>query len=166
MTKPVSSSSISRRQRRDKINGSASMSLIRRLTWMRLHRMTSLRLLRIYFVIFAAALVGLLAFIGWISSGEIEREADDVLSWQLRYLRLLPEAQLADAIRTHLVSGNLHIHYYGLFTPSGARIAGDVLTLPPHLPLWPRGETLEHTLPLADTARAPVVRVMAQRGAD
>jgi signal transduction histidine kinase len=125
-----------------------------------------MRLLRIYFVIFAAALVGLLAFIAWISSGEITRESDDVLSWQLRYLRLLPEAQLADTIRTHLVHANLRIHYYGLFAPSGARIAGDVLALPPHLPIWPRGETLEHTLPVAEIARAPVVRVMAERSAD
>jgi signal transduction histidine kinase len=38
--------------------------------------------------------------------------------------------------------------------------------LPVHLPVWPRGETLEHTLPLADVARPPVVRVMAERTAD
>jgi signal transduction histidine kinase len=158
--------SVSRRERREKLNGRGSMTLIGRMTSMRLHRMTSLRLLRMYFVIFTAALVGLLAFIGWISSGEITRESDDVLSWQLRYLRLLPENQLADVIRTHLVYRNLHIHYYGLFAPDGARIAGDVLALPPHLPLWPRGETLEHTLPVADIARSPVVRVMAERSAD
>src|ERR1700758_2235188 len=100
------------------------MTLIRRMTSMRLHMMTSLRLLRIYFAIFTAALVGLLAFIGWISSGEITRESDDVLSWQLRFLRRIPEAQLADAIRTRLVYGNLDIRYYGLFAPNGARIAG------------------------------------------
>jgi signal transduction histidine kinase len=133
---------------------------------MRLHRMTSLRLLRIYFMIFAAALVGLLAFIGWISSGEITRESDDILSWQLRYLRLLPEAQLADAIRTPVVDGNLHIHYCGLFARDGTRIAGDVLALPPHLPLWPRGETLEHTLTVSHMAQSPVARVMAERTAD
>jgi hypothetical protein len=133
---------------------------------MRLHRMMSLRLLRIYFAIFAVALIGLLAFIGWISSGEIARESDDVLKWQVRYLRGIPQAQLADMIRTRAIYGNLHIHYYGLFAANGARIAGDVLALPSPLPVWPQGKTLEHTLPVAGMERSPVVRIMVERCPD
>jgi signal transduction histidine kinase len=142
------------------------MNLIRRMTSLPLHRMTSLRLLRVYFAVFAIALVGLAAFIGWISSKEIARETDSVLGWQMRYLRLTPDAQLADTIRRRVANGSAHIHYYGLFDSDGKRIAGDVLALPATLPTWPHGETLDHTLRLSGVVRAPVVRVMAVRRTD
>jgi HAMP domain-containing protein len=125
--------------------------------------MTSLRLLRVYFLIFTVALVSLLAFIGWISLGEITRETDSVLNWQLRYLRRLPQDELAETIRRRTAYGHLHIRYYGLFDRDGKRVAGDILHLPQQLPDSSDGETLEHTLKVDGIARSPVVRIVTGR---
>ncbi|WP_429282997.1 ATP-binding protein [Paraburkholderia sp. GAS41] len=108
----------------------------------------------------------LLGFIGWAVTGDMERETDVVMEWQLIYFDSMPHGELADAIHRRLEHERMHANYYGLFTADGQHVAGDVLTLPPDLPANRQGMTLKHTLQLMGGEPAPVVRAMAERRHD
>jgi signal transduction histidine kinase len=127
---------------------------------------TTFRLLSIYAVIFSFSVMLLLGFIGWSVTGDMERETDVVMEWQLIYFDSLPDSQLNDAIHRRLERERMHTNYYGLFAPDGSRIAGDVTALPSGVPANRKGVTLEHTLPIDSGELAPVVRAMAQRRKD
>ncbi|MCX4160262.1 MULTISPECIES: HAMP domain-containing sensor histidine kinase [Paraburkholderia] len=105
----------------------------------------------------------LLGFIGWAVTGDMERETDVPMDWQLIYLDSMPQEQLADAIHRRLEHERMHTNFYGLFSADGQHIAGDILKLPPELAGHRRGRTLEHTLVIEGDQHAPVVRAMAER---
>jgi len=141
------------------------MRPIRRKTWIQLYRMMSLRLLFVYFLVFAALLMTLLTSIGWVAFNELTNETDRVLTWKLRYFRTIPDADLARAINRRLEFEHLHQNYYGLFDKNGVPVAGDVLALPPHLPPRQTGLTLKRTLTVI-APDPPTVRVMVETRGD
>lgn len=124
---------------------------------------TSFRLLLIYAGIFSVSLMLLLAFAGWAVTGEMERQTDMVMEWQLRYFRSIPADELATAIHQRLEREHMHTNYYALFDSNGRRIAGDVLAFPAGVPVGASGVTLSHTLAVEAGRKSPVVRAMAQR---
>jgi signal transduction histidine kinase len=132
---------------------------------MQLYRMMSLRLLFVYFLVFAALLMTLLTSIGWVAFNELTNETDRVLTWKLRYFRTIPDADLARAVNRRLEFEHLHQNYYGLFDKNGESVAGDVLALPPQLPPRQTGLTLERTLTVV-APEPPTVRVMVETRAD
>ncbi|WP_408380303.1 HAMP domain-containing sensor histidine kinase [Paraburkholderia megapolitana] len=117
----------------------------------------------VYAVIFSLSVMLLLGFIGWAVTGDMERETDVPMDWQLIYLDSMPQEQLADAIHRRLEHERMHTNFYGLFSADGQHIAGDILKLPPELAGHRRGRTLEHTLVIEGDQHAPVVRAMAER---
>jgi signal transduction histidine kinase len=127
---------------------------------------STFRLITVYAVIFSISVMLLLGFIGWAVTGDMERETDVVMEWQLIYFDSMPHGELADAIHRRLEHERMHANYYGLFTADGQHVAGDVLTLPPDLPANRQGMTLKHTLQLMGGEPAPVVRAMAERRHD
>jgi signal transduction histidine kinase len=134
---------------------------------------TTFRLLSVYAVIFSFSVMLLLGFIGWTVTGDMERETDFVMDWQLIYFDSLPDNQLNDAIHRRLERERMHTNYYGLFAPDGSHLAGDVIAMPPGLPASSKsgtanrkGVTLNHTLPIEGNVEAPVVRAMAQKRKD
>lgn len=124
---------------------------------------TTFRLITVYAVIFSLSVMLLLGFIGWAVTGDMERETDVPMDWQLIYLDSMPHEQLADAIHRRLEHERMHTNFYGLFSADGQHIAGDILKLPPELAVHRRGRTLEHTLVIEGDQHAPVVRAMAER---
>ncbi|HLX01275.1 MAG TPA: methyl-accepting chemotaxis protein, partial [Trinickia sp.] len=108
----------------------------------------------------------LLGFIGWTVTGDMERETDVVMDWQLIYFDSLPDNQINEAIHRRLERERMHSNYYGLFAPDGSHLAGDVVALPPGVPATREGVTLNHTLPIEGNSEAPVVRAMAQKRKD
>ena len=127
---------------------------------------TTFRLLSVYAVIFSFSVMLLLGFIGWAVTGDMERETDVVMDWQLIYFDSLPDSGLADAIHRRIEHERMHTNYYGLFAAVGRLLAGDVLAYPGALPTNRTGKTLDLTLALGRNDQAPVVRAMAERRED
>jgi signal transduction histidine kinase len=127
---------------------------------------TTFRLLTTYAVIFSFSVMLLLGYIGWAVTGDMERETDVVMDWQLIYFDSLPDSALNNAIYRRLERERMHTNYYGLFAPDGTHLAGDVATMPPDVPPTREGVTLQHTLSIEGGEPAPVVRAMAQRRKD
>jgi signal transduction histidine kinase len=127
---------------------------------------TTFRLITVYAVIFSISVMSLLGFIGWAVTGDMERETDVVMEWQFIYFDSMPHTDLATAIERRLEHERMHTNYYGLFAADGQHISGDVMKLPPDLPVNRRGVTLEHTLQVMSGQKAPVVRAMAERRSD
>jgi signal transduction histidine kinase len=127
---------------------------------------TTFRLLSVYGLIFTVSVILLLGFMSWVVTGEMERQNDLVMDWQLTYFDAIPHAQLAETIGHRLEHERMHDGYYGLFRPDGRYLAGDVTSLPPGMRTDRKGVTLDHTLPVAGADTAPVVRAMADRRHD
>jgi signal transduction histidine kinase len=134
----------------------------------RQRRWTSItaRLLSIYTVTFLFSMVLLLLFVEHAVTGQMEHEVDVVMNWQLIYFDSMPDNALADAIRGRLEKARLHTNYYGLYTPDGRMLAGDVAVFPSQLNVDRHGMTLAHTLSVTGNQPVPVVRAMAERRQD
>ena len=128
---------------------------------------TTFRLIAAYAVIFSISVMSLLGFIGAAVTGDMEHETDVVMQWQLIYFDSMPHTALADAIHRRLEHERMHANYYGLFTPDGRYVAGDVLALPPGLTAERHGVTLAgNALQTLSGEPSPVVRAMAERRHD
>ncbi|MFC0698294.1 sensor histidine kinase [Paraburkholderia humisilvae] len=119
-----------------------------------------------YGSIFAVSVMLLLGFMSWVVTGEMERQNDLVMDWQLKYFDAIPRAQLAKTIGHRVERERMHNAYYGLFRADGEPLAGDVTRLPPGMRTDRVGVTLNHTLPVNGTVDVPVVRAMADRRRD
>ena len=128
---------------------------------------TTFRLIAVYAVIFSISVMSLLGFIGAAVTGDMEHETDVVMQWQLIYFDSMPHSALADAIHRRLEHERMHANYYGLFSPDGHYVAGDVLALPPGLAPDRGGVTLaRNSLQTLSGEPSPVVRAMAERRRD
>jgi signal transduction histidine kinase len=108
----------------------------------------------------------LLSVLSYVVTGEMERQNDIVMEWQLIYLKSIPHGDVSEAVERRLEHERLHAAYYGLFSAEGKHLAGDVTSLPADMPTDRTPVTLDHTLPLNAGERAPVVRAMADRRDD
>jgi signal transduction histidine kinase len=136
------------------------------------HTMT-FRWLSVYAVTFAVSVMVLIGFIGWSVTGKMEVESDHLMRWEMSSFDSIADHDLLDAIQRRMEHAHVHASYFGLFKADGTRIAGDILAVPPGIAFVAKGGglsapgfTLNHTLPIQDTARSPVVRVMAEHRAD
>ncbi len=111
-------------------------------------------------------MTALLGFMNWVVTGEMERQNDIVMDWQLIYFDSIPHVELTQTIERRLERERMHAAYYGLFSADGRHLAGDVVSLPPGMPTDRRGVTLAYTLPVGPGVQAPVVRAMADRRRD
>jgi len=121
------------------------------------------RLLSVYALIFSVSLMLLLGYIALTVTRDMEHETDMVMRWEFTYFNAVPDAELPAAIARRLEREHMHPNYYGLFAADGRYLAGDVLTLPPGLPLPYVGVTYKNTLSVVGTDPAPVSRAMAER---
>jgi signal transduction histidine kinase len=128
----------------------------------RWHSATS-RLLIVYVLVFSCSIMMLLGVMSRFVTGEMERQNDQVMSWQITYMRSIPADRIVNVVRQRIEKENLHTAYYGLFSPSGAWLAGDVRQLPANVRIGAQPVTLEHTLPVIGDQASPVTRVMADR---
>jgi signal transduction histidine kinase len=124
--------------------------------------MTS-RLLFIYTVTFLFSMTLLLVFVEHAVTGQMEHEVDVVMDWQLIYFDSTPDNELAGAIRDRLANSRMDSNHYGLFTPDGRQVAGDVMVFPSQLAADRQGVTLAHTLSISGKQPVPMVRAMAER---
>ena len=127
---------------------------------------TTFRILSVYGLVFSVSVMTLLSVLSYVVTGEMERQNDIVMEWQLIYLKSIPHNDVAEAVERRLERERLHAAYYGLFSADGRHLAGDVTSLPPGMPTNRTPVTLDRTLPIDAGHRAPVVRAMADRRND
>ncbi|WP_395064345.1 ATP-binding protein [Paraburkholderia silvatlantica] len=106
-------------------------------------RTTTFRWLTSYAVIFSLGVMGLLGLIEFSVTHAMEREVDSGLRWQLRYFDSHADADLPSAIAARIGHDGLRRNHYGLFSPDGRPIAGDLDQLPPLIRLDHVGQAHE-----------------------
>ncbi len=121
------------------------------------------RSLFIYTVTFLFSMLLLLVFVESAVTRQMEHEVDIVMEWQLMYFDSTPDDVLGDTIESRLETAHLHVSYFGLFTPDGRHVAGDVTSLPSQLTADKRGLTLPPKLLLSASHPPPAMRAMAER---
>lgn len=122
--------------------------------------------LSIYAAIFALSVIVLIGFIAWSFTARMEAEGDSLLHWQLYYFESIPDQDLHAAIRRRLEQERMHVSYFGVFSPDGSHLAGDILSAPSELKPDSTGYWLDHTLVIKGEIEPPVVRAIAARRAD
>src|ERR1700761_4744145 len=124
-------------------------------------RTTTFRLSVLYGLIFALGLAALLGLVYLRSAVYLTGRVDRILAAEADGLQRAPPADLAGRIDEALGVGGQQNNVFALFTPAGARIAGDLAALPPTL--TPGGRPIE----VGATAMFPAAaRLMARRLAD
>lgn len=131
---------------------------------------STFRWLSAYAAIFTLCFMALLGFLEYSVGAAMEREADSAIHWQMRYFDSKGDDRLVSAIERRIERENRHANYYGLFTPDGQRIAGDIMALPHGLKFELASEshssTTGSTLMLAENPSTPTVRVMGETRAN
>jgi signal transduction histidine kinase len=131
---------------------------------MSLWRSTIFRLLLTFAVVLSASMAGLVYLNYWKSSTYTSRQADFNIDWQFAYFTALPQDQIAPQIQVHIRSETRRpINYYGLFSPAGEWLAGDILAIPSNLPLNGRGVWGQPELATNTIARPEYLRTKAMR---
>ena len=100
----------------------------------------------------------LLGLIGWAVTGNMERQTDAIMNWQLVYFDSVADSDLSTVIRMRLERERMHTNYYGLFTPDHRYLAGDVMTLPPQLPSDSSSMSIRRSFTVAGAEHPDVVR--------
>ena len=108
----------------------------------------------------------LLGLIGWAVTGNMERQTDAIMNWQLVYFDSVADSDLSTVIRMRLERERMHTNYYGLFTSDRRYLTGDVMALPPRLPSDGSSMTIRRSLRVAGVEHPPVARVKEERRAD
>ncbi|WP_261540168.1 sensor histidine kinase [Burkholderia multivorans] len=90
----------------------------------------------------------------------MEKNIDAVLAWQVLYFKSITDDDLIGRLAPRMEGDRLNANFYGLFSPNGQHLAGDILVVPNALPADGGGHTLKHTLHLAGSVKAPIVRAM------
>jgi signal transduction histidine kinase len=141
-------------------------SLTQAVAFARRWHSTSVRLLLIHAAVFSLSVMVLLGVIGWAVTGNMERETDAIMNWQLVYFDSVADSDLSTVIRRRIEFERMHTNYYGLFMPDHRYLAGDVTTLPPHLPSDGSSLRIRGSFMVAGATHPSVVRAKEERRAD
>jgi signal transduction histidine kinase len=97
-------------------------------------RTTTFRLSLLYCSVFVLVVVALLGVIYWRTAGEMTRQTDEVIEFEIGAFRKLTRPDLETRIAFEMARDVRLINVYGLFDERGSHIAGNLLALPQHLP--------------------------------
>jgi signal transduction histidine kinase len=127
---------------------------------------TTFRWLSAYAAVFTLCFMALLGYLEYSVGAAMEREADSGIRWQMRYFDSKSDDEVVPIVGRRLERENRHTNYYGLFTPDGHRITGDIMEIPAGLIFERAGESHSasrgRTLVLEQNDSMPTVRVMGE----
>jgi signal transduction histidine kinase len=121
-------------------------------------RTTTFRLALVYGAVFSAGVVALLALIYASAAGFLTGQMDEIVIGQAHALQTTAPAALPAQVRQAETEDVRNVDYYGLYTPGGAWIAGNVRALPAGMPLTGAPRAL-HAPGLQPGARALAERL-------
>ena len=125
-------------------------------------RTIAFRLTLLYSLFFAACIILLLGFVYWQTATEMTRRIDQILKLEKDALLATDVTLLPEKLNRSILGDRRHVYFYGLFTPDGRPLAGNIARFPSQLA---DGKTIrEITLPVADApSRSTPVRAMLTR---
>jgi hypothetical protein len=83
-------------------------SLTQTVAFARRWHSTSVRLLLLHAAIFSLSVMVLLGLIGWAVTGNMERQTDAIMNWQLVYFDSVADSDLSTVIRMRLERERMH----------------------------------------------------------
>jgi len=122
-----------------------------------LWRTTTFRLTLVYGAVFSAGVMALLGLIYASAAVFLTHQMDEIVIGQARALHGVSSAALPETVREVETQDVRNVNFYGLFTPSGVWIAGNVRALPRDVP--PDGVPRE----LREKGFQPGARALAER---
>ncbi len=93
------------------------------------------RLTLFYSLFFALCVVMLLGFVYWQTAREMNRRVDQILTLEKRHFASLAQDRLPEEIERSVARDQRHVYIYGLFSPEGRVIAGNMDQLPGGVPM-------------------------------
>jgi signal transduction histidine kinase len=120
---------------------------------------TAARLSLFYGLIFAVGVIAVLGLVYFQSAIYLTDRDDRILHGEARLMAGYSAANLGDQIQDALSVDGSHINLYGLFSPDGRRITGNLETLPPTLKAGGRPIELSPSAAFPASARAIATRL-------
>ncbi|WP_024338407.1 MULTISPECIES: HAMP domain-containing histidine kinase [Bradyrhizobium] len=111
----------------------------------------------------ALFVAGLFAFVYQKLDNYLIARSDRMITTQINFMSDLPHGRRVRAVADHLQQDSRHVHYVGLFSAAGTRLAGNIDRVPSGLALdgTVQGARLN---PLeAAAGRGPIVRIVGRR---
>jgi len=136
----------------DNVNGAAMPVL----------RMSVIRVLSLYLLVFMAATSTFSAFIYWHSASALFTQTDSTLVWEARYFASFTGDALPKEIESQLAREK-PINFFGLFEADGSRVAGDIVALPDAAKRLASSGTVNLDIALRERPTPVRVRIIAQR---
>lgn len=112
--------------------------------------------------VFALFINVLFSFIYWRTDNYLIARSDRMIMQQMETIAALPPERQLDAIDVHIKQDSRGVHFAGLFDPSGRRIVGNVVRLPPALKIDDivQGAMVEGE---GEAGHAPAIRAVARK---
>jgi signal transduction histidine kinase len=136
----------------DNVNGAAMPVL----------RMSVVRALLLYLLVFTAATSLFSVVVYWRSANALYTQTDSTLVWEARYFASFTGDALAKEIDNQLARER-PINFFGLFEADGTRVAGDIVAPPDAIKRIESSGTTNLDIRLREQPAPVRVRVMAQR---
>ncbi|MGX1320031.1 signal transduction histidine kinase [Bradyrhizobium sp. USDA 377] len=111
----------------------------------------------------ALFVAALFAFIYWKIDDYLIMRSDRMIATQLNFLAELPPGRLNEAISDHLKQDSRGVQYAGLFDATGARLAGNIERLPPHIDLGGSVQSVRLARVAAPAVHDAVVKAAGRR---
>ncbi|WP_338759391.1 HAMP domain-containing sensor histidine kinase [Massilia sp. METH4] len=127
---------------------------------------TAFRWLSIYALGFTFVVVILLGCVGYNVADSSRRGTNVIMHWQRLSFDVVDDSVLAPTLDAMLEQARPHVDHYGLFSPEGHHLAGQILTLPAGLAPGADARILRSGLQLAGQDGAPVVYAYVMRRPD
>jgi signal transduction histidine kinase len=127
-----------------------------------LSRTVAFRLTLFYSLSFVAGIIILLGFVYWQTATAMTHRIDQILLLEKADFTTTPVEFLPAKINESIQGDRRHSYFYGLFSPDGHALAGNIPALPPGLP--PDGTIYEISLTTTDIPTQPfAVRALLTR---
>lgn len=125
-------------------------------------RMSLVRALLLYLLVFMAATSLFSTFVYWHSAGALYTQTDSTLVWEARYFASFANDALPGEINKQ-VARERPINFFGLFEADGSRVAGDIAALPDTAKRLGSSDTANLDIVLRDRSKPVLVRITVQR---
>lgn len=125
-------------------------------------RMSVVRVLLLYLLVFMAATSLFSVFVYWHSASALFAQTDSTLVWEARYFTSFAGDSLPEEIERQLARER-PINFFGLFEADGSRVAGDIVALPDAAKRLGSSDTVNLDVGLRERSTPVRVRIIAQR---
>lgn len=123
-------------------------------------RMSVVRVLLLYLLVFMATTSLFSAFVYWHAATALSAQTNATLLWEARYFASFTGDALPKEIERQLALRR-PVNFFGLFGPDGSHVAGDIVDLPDAAKTLGSSDAVDVTIRLRERSAPLRVRIMA-----